>query len=372
MELIERSEIMSKGSKKTTKKRSSLLTFLVVVIILAVSGFFYVRHQLSPVNTEDKEIQTIEIPTGSTRNDIASILEENELIRSASIFSYYVRFKADASKFHAGYYDFSPAMSVSEIVRELESGNAKDHIIEVTIREGIDIEQIAEVIGKETQFTKEVFIETIQDPEVVDSLVQKYPDLLNEASEAEGVRYVLEGYLFPKTYPVTPDTTIDQLIEQMVYQSHLILEQNKEAFEQSELSVHEIFTLASVIEREGVHEEDRALISGVFHNRLAQNMPLQTDISVLYALHTHKEYITLKDIEVDSPYNTYLYPGLMPGPVNSPSESAIIAALKPENTDYLYFLADIKTGEVYFSETYDEHLELQEKYVPSEAPKDNN
>ncbi len=357
---------------KSKKIQTTFLKIFILLVGIIAGSFFYVHHQLSPVNAHDDQVQTIEIPTGATRADIADLLKQKGLIRSAFIFQYYVRFAADASKFNAGLYDIAPSMSAKDIAHLLEEGQSKEaYQARLIIREGVDIEEIADLLEKETRFSKKEFMATIQDPAFISQLVDKYPQLLKETSEKTDTRYILEGYLFPKTYLITVDTTLEGLIDEMVHQSQLIFEKYQTQFANSQQSIHEIFTLASLIEREAVHDEDRARISGVFYNRLKESMPLQTDVSVIYALGTHKTYITLEDIEVDSPYNTYKNLGLMPGPVNNPSESAIVAALEPESNDYLYFLADIKTGNVYFSKTYEEHMEYQKKYVPSEAPKDN-
>lgn len=136
-----------------------------------------------------------------------------------------------------------------------------------------------------------------------------------------------------------------------------------EAIEAGELNVHETLTLASYIEREGVTDEDRKKIASVFYNRLELDMPLQTDPSVAYALGEHREFTTYSDLEVDSPYNTYRYNGMGAGPINSPSASAIEAAVEPADTDYLYFLANIQTGEIFYSTNYEDHLILQEEHV---------
>lgn len=354
--------------KKKSKKLPLLLISALLVVLLA-TGAFYVYRELRPVTATNEATELVEIPKGATRKDIAHILKKKKLIRSTTLFNYYTRFAVDASKFAAGYYELSPAMSTPTIAKHLEQDGGVVEASQVVVREGVNIETIAEEVDKHTEFTKDDFLKAVTNKEFLADLKAKYPKLLAEASDQEEVRYVLEGYLFPKTYPVTHGMELTDLIAQMVEQSQLLYEKYQKDFAKQNLSVHEIFTLASFIENEGKTEKDRALISGVFHNRLDAEMPLQTDVSVAYALGSHREYVTLKDIEVDSPYNTYLYPGLTPGPVNSPSESAILAALHPEKTDYMYFLADIKTGKVYYSKTYEEHLKLQEKYVPAEAPK---
>ena len=195
-------------------------------------------------------------------------------------------------------------------------------------------------------------------------MVSLYPELLTDATEAsDQTRYVLEGYLYPATYELFEETTLQDLITQMVTQMDRVMLQYYEEIESNDLTVHEILTLSSYIEREGVSDKDRQLISGVFYNRLEEGMPLQTDPSVAYALGEHREFTTYSDLEVDSPYNTYQYAGIGAGPISSPSSSAIQAAVNPVETDYLYFLADINTGEIYYSTNYQDHLILQEEHI---------
>ena len=179
----------------------------------------------------------------------------------------------------------------------------------------------------------------------------------------EKVKYKLEGYLFPATYDYLSEYTIEEIITTMVSKTNEVMKSYRQKIEESDLDVHSVLTLASLVEKEGVNLEDRKRIASVFLNRLEEGMPLQSDISILYALDEHLEYVTIENTEVDSPYNLYKNKGLGPGPFDNPSEESIKATLEPEETDYLYFLADLTTGDVYFSKTFEEHLELQEKYV---------
>ena len=177
------------------------------------------------------------------------------------------------------------------------------------------------------------------------------------------VKYVLEGYLFPATYDMNDSKTLQMLITEMVAKTDEVMSKYYDKILASDYTLQEIMAMASLIEKEGTKLEDRKKISSVFHNRIKENMKLQTDVSVQYALGEHKEALSLEDLEVDSPYNLYQNYGVGPGPYNSPSEDSIVAALEPEKTDYLYFLADIHTKEIYYAKTYEEHLELKAKYI---------
>ena len=176
----------------------------------------------------------------------------------------------------------------------------------------------------------------------------------------------MEGYLYPATYDYLNGSGLDEVIMQMLQKTDDVIRPYAEQIASSGYTLHEILTIASLVEKEGVTPEDRANIAGVFFNRLEIDMPIQSDISILYALNEHKELVTFKDLEIDSPYNLYKNTGMGPGPFNSPSEGSIQATLSPADTEYLYFVADTETGIVYFSETYEEHLQLQNQYVDSE------
>ena len=234
------------------------------------------------------------------------------------------------------------------------------------MREGETLTGIAEEVEKSTKYSKEDFMNKVQDQDFIDQLVQKFPRLFKDAQKAQNVRYFLEGYLYPATYDADENKTLQMIIEEMVAKTDSILSKYYAKISQGDYNVHEILTMASLLEKEGYKVEDRQKIASVFYNRIKKNMMLQTDISVLYALGEHKEVVTLKDLEVNSPYNLYKYRGLGPGPFNSPSEEAILAAIDPAQTDYEYFVADIQTKEVYFAKTYEEHLALKAKYVDKE------
>lgn len=356
--------------KKNRTVRNILLGIVFVFIIslafLTYSGYKFVTDSFEPMDENSEEVIEIEIPSGSTRRNIGDILEENELINSALVFEYYVRFVGE-NNFQAGTYLMSPSMSMKDMISYLNEGGTpimEQPLSVVTIPEGIHMEQIADEIEKNTDFSGEEFMNLVEDPAFIQTISEEYPNLLNSGLSASDVtRYTLEGYLFPATYEVFETTTLEGLVRQMVSRMDQALQPHYSMIQTSGFNVHEFLTLASYIEREGVTDEDRGLISGVFHNRLKEGMPLQTDPSVAYALGQHLERTSLADLEVDSPYNTYRYAGIGAGPINSPSESAIHASVNPTSTTYMYFLADITTGEVYYSETFEQHLEYQEQYL---------
>ena len=338
---------------------------LLLLVVLGFTGYQFYTSSLKPLDPSQTETEEIEIPMGSSRSDIARILEEERIIKSASTFNLYIRMN-NQQGFQAGYYEFSPAMSTKQIIEKLQEGGrpvAKEAVSSIPVPEGITLKQIAGIIARETSFEEEETEKRMDDPEFIHQLESKFPELLTSAVEAEDTLHVLEGYLFPATYEYYPDMSLDDVLTAMVKKTDDVMKPYYEEIKKQERTPQEVLTIASYIEREGIDYEDRRKIASVFYNRLDTGMPLQTDVSVTYALGAHKERITNEDLAIDSPYNTYKYTGIGPGPVNNPSESSIKATLDPEDTDYYYFLADLKTKQVYFSQNYQQHLEYKAKYL---------
>lgn len=341
---------------------------LIVAGILAISGYNYVSAGLKPLDKNDKKLVQVEIPSGSSNRQIGDILEDGEVIRDGMVFNFYTKFK-NLTNFQAGYYQFSPNMTLDQISKELQQGGSAeplDDASKLTVPEGYDVDKIASLVAKKTDFKKEDFIKVMKDDKFFEQLKAQYPDLLTDAGNAKDVRYRLEGYLFPATYNVHKNRSLEDLVTQMVDTTNQILTPYYSQIKEKGLTVQEVMTLASLVEKEGVTQSDRKKIAQVFFNRIAAQMPLQSDISILYALGEHKEVVTYKDTEVDSPYNLYTNAGYGPGPFDNPSQEAILAVLDPTENDYIYFVADISTGKVYYAKTYEEHMELVEKYVNKE------
>ncbi|WP_319021408.1 endolytic transglycosylase MltG [Carnobacterium mobile] len=351
--------------KMVNKIVLSIITILfLLLVVLGVVGYHYVTTSLEPLNASSKEEIQVEIPSGASSADISRILEKDKVIKSASVFSFYIKLNNETD-FQAGYYLFSPSMTLDEIIHSLQEGGSPVAFdgTKILVQEGVTVEQIADSIEKSTDFTAAEFLKVVQDPKFLADLQTKYPELLSNAMDAKDTRYVLEGYLFPATYDFTEEMSLKEVVENMVKKTDEVMQEYYTAIQEKHLTVHEVMTLASLIEREGNTYEDRTKIASVFFNRLEAEMPLQSDISVLYALNKHKEVVTYKDLEVDSPYNLYKNTGYGPGPFDSPSQDSIKAVLNPAETNYLYFLADTKTGKVYFSRTYTEHQELIDEYI---------
>ena len=357
--------------KKETSIIKKIMKYFMIalLVIVLVGGFFtwnYIKGETQPVDTAQTELVSFEIEQGASVKEVSKALEEEGIIRNSKLFNFYLKFK-NVSGFKSGLYHVSKSMTLDEIIAEL-SGQGKDkdqNATKVLIREGEQLTDIAKEVEKSTKYSAEDFMAKVQDEDFLRYLVQKFPKLLTQSYNGYQVKYVLEGYLFPATYDMNDSKTLQMLITEMVAKTDEVMSKYYDKILASDYTLQETMALASLIEKEGTKLEDRKKISSVFHNRIKENMKLQTDVSVQYALGEHKEALSLEDLEVDSPYNLYQNYGVGPGPYNSPSEDAIVAAMEPEKTDYLYFLADIHTKEIYYAKTYEEHLELKAKYIDS-------
>ncbi|SDI93690.1 endolytic transglycosylase MltG [Salimicrobium halophilum] len=343
-----------------------LITLTVVLIVGVVGGYFYISNALEPVDADDKEPVNVEIPTGSTNSEIASILEENGIIANATIFRFYTKFNNETG-FQAGNYQFTPSMKLDNIIESLQNGQiVKEPVKRVTIPEGYTLEQIAEVYAEEFSFTKEEFMNQVNDEEYVKQLMENHPALLTDAILGEDIRYPLEGYLFAATYPFyKEEVTVKEIVEKMVAKTESVVLPRMESLEEKGLNVHEAVTMASLLENEARTAESRREIAGVFYNRLEEEMPLQTDPTVAYAHGEHLERTMYDDLEIESPYNTYHVNGLPVGPISNFNENSIEAAATPISSDYLYFLAD-REGNIHYSETLEEHNKKREEYITNE------
>ena len=355
--------------KKETSIIKKIMKYFMIalLVIVLVGGFFtwnYIKGETQPVDTAQTELVSFEIEQGASVKEVSKALEKEGIIRNSKLFNFYLKFK-NVSGFKSGLYHVSKSMTLDEIIAEL-SGQGKDkdqNATKVLIREGEQLTEIAKEVEKSTKYSAEDFMAKVQDEDFLRYLVQKFPKLLTQSYNGYQVKYVLEGYLFPATYDMNDSKTLQMLITEMVAKTDEVMSKYYDKILASDYTLQEIMAMASLIEKEGSKLEDRKKISSVFHNRIKENMKLQTDVSVQYALGEHKEALSLEDLEVDSPYNLYQNYGVGPGPYNSPSEDSIVAAMEPEKTDYLYFLADIHTKEIYYAKTYEEHLELKAKYI---------
>lgn len=340
-------------------RRFLRITLLAVLFSLLMCGgaVWYGSQLLLPPESAEGIVR-ISIPPGTGTSSIAEQLEQKGMIRNASAFLYYIKWKKEGAKFQAGEYDMSLGMTHDEIIEQFNAGRTvKEETIRLTVPEGFIAEQMAAKLT-ELGLDGEGFIALLHTPE------QFASSLPGAIPEDPRLLIPMEGYLFPETYEFSkaekPDASaiIERMLKELSRKLGSLPEDWKQVMEARGLTFHELLTAASLIEREAVLKEERALIAGVIYNRLQKPMPLQIDASVQYLFDEPKERLFHKDLQIESPYNTYLHQGLPPGPIASPSIESIYAALYPEETSY-YFYVTKKDGTSghYFSETYEQHLE---------------
>ncbi len=336
---------------------------IVTIIIGSLLGVNYVKSALQPVDEKNKTSINITIPIGSTTSKIGKILEDKGIVKSGKIFKYYVKFK-NHTDFQAGNYKLTKAMSMEQVVEALKKGRLAEEIkLKITVPEGKSLEQIANVLAQKTNRTEKEVFGKMNDRTYIKTLMEKYPEILTNDILAKKIRYPLEGYLFPATYSFKEEVpSIEAMIETMLDKTEAVVTKYQADIEKSKMSIHELLTMSSLVEEEATATIDRKKITSVFNNRIKKKMPLQTDPTVLYALGAHKDRVLYKDLKVDSPYNTYKYTGIPPGPIAGSGEASIEAVLHPDKTDYLYFLA-AQDGKVYFAKTLKEHNRLKAKYI---------
>lgn len=353
--------------KEAKVVRKVVLRVSITLVLLAMAvfagGFFYINNALKPVDPSSEKKTNISIPIGSSSTGIAQILEDNGIIKNAKVFKYYVKFKNE-SGFMAGDYELSPSMTFPDIVSSLKTGKVVEEVVfRITIPEGKQLKEIAFIISEKTGYTEKEVWEKLTNGDFVRELMQQYPNVLTDDILQKNIKYALEGYLFPATYSFyKEDPSIEEIVKVMLDKTKHVLLDYSGQMDENDMSVHELLTMASLIEEEATEQAHREQISSVFYNRIETGMPLQTDPTVLYAKGEHKAKVYYKDLEIDDPYNTYKYPGMTPGPIANAGVSSIDAALNPADTDYLYFLAT-PSGQVLFSHTLAEHNEKKAIHI---------
>ena len=363
----------------------SLLIFLALISAGGYFGYQYVQSSLQPVDADSKQYVTVQIPEGSNVQEIGKTLEDAGLIKHGLVFSLYAKYKNYAD-LKSGYYNLQKSMSTEDIIHELQKGGTAEAqepaLANLTIPEGYTIDQIAQAVGQlqgdfKEPLTADAFLAKVQDENFISQEVAKYPSLLESLPTKEsGARYRLEGYLFPATYSIKESTTVESLIDEMLAAMDKNLSPYYSTIKSKNLTVNELLTIASLVEKEGAKTEDRKLIAGVFYNRLNRDMPLQSNIAILYAQGKLGQNISLAedvaiDTNIDSPYNVYKNVGLMPGPVDSPSLDAIESSINQTKSDNLYFVADVTEGKVYYANNQEDHDRNVAEHVNSKLNQTN-
>ena len=349
------------AKRKSSRFKIILAAVLIAVVVITGGSIVYLSG-LGAAAPDDTDTITIEIPEGSGASYIIEILDQNGLVKNKVCAKIHARI-GGYDTLQANSYMFTKSMTLPEIMDAINTGDfnyiSKNKF---TIIEGATIPQAAEAMSAELPFTSDEIIKKWSDSKYLKTLIDEYwflsDDILND-----GIMYPLEGYIYPETYFVTSDSpTIEEITAMILAKTDEELTKRKSEISASGRSVHEFLTLASIVENESLFEKDRPVIAGVFINRLNKDMPLQSDITVLYALQEKRVDVTYDDLEVDSQYNTYKHAGLPIGPVCAVPGHTMDDVLNYEQTDYLYFFAT-KDGEVIYSKTVEEHNKVVEENV---------
>jgi UPF0755 protein len=359
---MNRSQIRSER-KKGSKIVTCFLFLIIIGIILAVGAFvaynnWYLKGISSP-NSDSNEIVSITIPSGTSSKNIGVILHDNGLIKNATIWDLYIRMESPA--LFAGEYALPKNLSIEEIVGILSQA-PQNKTVRITFREGLSYSKMAEIIeANEASFdpgavSVNQFIEIAENPDnyTFSDEIQTFLDTYKPEGKS------LEGFLYPNTYDFKSDITAVEFIEKFL--AEFINQVSDLNLDSGERSFYETLTLASIVEQEGLTDDDREIIAGVFNNRLIDGILLQSDATVNYATGKNERRSTFEDLKVDSPYNTYKYAGLPPTPINNPRLNSIEVSLSPIDTDYYYFIHE-EDGTPHYGKTLADHNSNVARYL---------
>lgn len=336
------------------KRRLAVSGGIVAALLLILATLAGFNMMLLPVNsTATNKTVIVDIPPGAGTGQIGKILAGEGVIHNALAFRIYTRLMGLDKEFIAGRYELCPADGMKEIIDKIIKGEVYQDTVWFTIPEGFTVEQMAKSLSSQQLVDDRRFLKIVSSPP--ESLIEQFPFLKEAAGGDCG--YALEGYLFPDTYQISRGASEEEIIYLMLSRMNRIIDSR---FEQRArelgMTTHQVITLASIVEKEAVAAGERKLIASVFFNRLADNYLLQSCATVQFILGEAKPVLSTKDTLIESPYNTYLHPGLPPGPISAPGESSINAVLYPEQTSYYYFVSkNDGSGEHYFSRTLQEH-----------------
>lgn len=340
-------------NKKSIIKRFLNKIILLIIIVFFVLFFIYNRGINSSVGLDEEKEFIIE--SGDSVELIAEKLREEKLIKSKSIFKIYAKLSGNQSSFRNGSYQLNFNMNIKEITAELTKKIFLKPEERLTFIEGWNLKDYTKLLLEKNIANSEEFLKLSKNF----SNQEKYL-FLNSKPINQG----LEGYLFPDTYRFFTDVSTEEVIEKMLsnFDKKLTIKMREDILSQGK-TIHEIITMASIIEKEVRSEKDMKIVSGIFWNRIKNKQALESCATLAYILGVNKPQYSYEDTRIESPYNTYINRGLPPGPIANPGIKAIESAIYPENTKYNYFLTDLETGKTIFSETYNEHLINKNKHI---------
>lgn len=331
-----------------------IATIFLILGLLLLGTFGFYQYEISPTDKKSTATYEVVVKQGMSTSEIANLLKEKNLIKNSFFFKVYMKLNRKQT-IKAATYDLKKSMDLDTIVSLLEVGKANDDI-SITFKEGKTIKDYAKVLSTNTNISEEDFLAKMKDKTYLTSLINSYW-FLTDTILNDDIYYGLEGYLAPDTYNFKDkDVSIEEVVKTLLDQEETNLEPYKNKVNKA--NIHDILTLASMAELEGVKEKDRKMIVGVFQNRLSKNMNLGSDVTTYYAFSEDMtKDLTSEMFNTYNPYNTRSsqMAGKLPvGPICNPSKSSIEASINPTSSDYYYFVAD-KNGNVYYTKTSSEH-----------------
>ena len=332
---------------KNNKKIVNVITIIVIMIII-ITIWQCFKLVDTPLKIKDEEI--IEVAEGDSFYGVLNKLSEEDKIKNEFLVKLYLKIRGIKPEVLAGTYKLDKSMTLDEIITLLSNDSTIGKIY-ITIPEGYTIDDIATELEENNICSSEDFINSV-----------KNYDLPAYVSNNPNKRYNLEGFLFPDTYSFNENENADFVVKTMINRFEEVWQELVQSLNLSiaDDEIEKIVNVASIIEKEAVVDSERSLISSVIYNRIAIEMPLQIDATVIYSYGYHIEKMYEKHLEIDSPYNTYMYYGLPIGPISNPGRASLMAALKPEKTDYLYYLLESEYTH-YFTDNYDDFLRRKEE-----------
>lgn len=338
------------------KRHSSFMQRFLMTCLLALLllGGYVWYTVYAPIETENPQEISIVVKRGTSPKEVAAMLKENNLIRSTLSFYGYLRLTGEDKNITAGRFMVNQSMSVPDIVAELTVATASESV--VTIQEGLTVRDIDTTLTNQGLITSGEFKRAVQQFDKYGS----YPFI--DKTIVSRLEFPLEGYLYPDTYFVDGiEFDPNELIEKMLNNFGNKFGSVQKIFDAQERSMHEIITMASILQKEVRTPEDYTIVSGLLWKRLDSNWHIGADATILYI--TGKNTISFEDLKIDSPYNTRLHVGMPPGPICNPDIEHIKAAITPKDSDYWYYLTTLDTGEVIYATTNDEHNRNKAKYL---------
>lgn len=349
--------------RRLNKLGKAVISLLIILLVLIISILIY-NFNIGKVNNND-DVIALEVSNGSTYLSLASDLKEKKLIKSEFFYKLYIKLH-NPKDLKMGRYELSQNMGVKEIINVLKGGSSYNpNSIKLTFKEGINMRKIVSIITENTNNKADDIYNLLKNEEYLNELINEYW-FITEDIKNKDIYYSLEGYLFPNTYEfMNKDTDIKEIFKKMLDNMELQLEPYKIEIENSKYSIHQLLTLASIIELEAANTSDRAKVAGVFYNRLENNWSLGSDVTTYYAVGIDMNERDLYQSELND-YNAYntrssKMAGKLPvGPICIPSIESIKAVIEPENNNYFYFVAD-KNKKTYFSTSASEHNKIVKK-----------